>query len=171
MRRLAALLLAGATLSAAPASAQMDQYLELLRQDMRTEKVAVFTEAMALTDADAEKFWPIYRDYDHARTALGDQELQLIRDYAAAFDTMDDVKAKDILARAMKIDDDVTKLQRKTIKQMEKALGPIVAARFYQVDNQVHRLISLQIGANLPLIEKAPAAMPASDDPHAGHGH
>ena len=162
MRKIAALLLVGALFSALPALAQTEQYLELLRQDMRAEKVAVFTEAMALSDADGEKFWPIYREYDHARTALADEELQLIKDYAAALETMDDVQAKDILKRAQKIDDEEMKLQKKTIKTMEKELGAVLAARFYQVDNQVRRLIALQIGANLPLIEKAPVTTEAS---------
>lgn len=163
MRKIAALLLVGAVFTAIPASAQMDQYLELLRQDLRTEKVAVFTEAMALTDVQSEKFWPIYREFDLARTELGDQELQLIRDYAAVIETMDDVQAKDILKRAQKIDDARVKNQRKAIKTIEKELGAVVAARFYQVDNQVTRLIGLQIGANLPLVTAAPVADPPAD--------
>jgi hypothetical protein len=158
-------------LCAAPASAQVESYLEMLRQDMRAEKVAVVTETMDLTDEQAELFWPIYREYDHARTELNDKTLQLIKDYAAAFETMDDAQAKDILSRAMKLDNEERKLQEKYIKQMQKKVGAVVAARFYQVDNQVGRLIDIQIGANLPLMEAAPPAPSmGSAEPAKGEG-
>jgi hypothetical protein len=36
---------------------------------------------------------------------------------------------------------------------MAKALSPKTAARFFQLDNQLNSLITLQITSNLPLIE------------------
>src|SRR5215472_18569082 len=40
------------------------EYAELLRSDVRAQKVAILTEVMDFTDEESAAFWPIYRDYD-----------------------------------------------------------------------------------------------------------
>ena len=60
--------------SAAPAAASADKtlnlaaYVELLRSDVRTEKIAIITEVMGFTEAEDTAFWPIYRAYDAEMT-------------------------------------------------------------------------------------------------------
>ena len=39
-------------------------YAELLRSDLRTQKVAIITEVVGFTEAEDKAFWPIYREYD-----------------------------------------------------------------------------------------------------------
>ena len=73
-----------------------EQYAELLMSDIKTQKVAVLTEAMALEEAQSEPFWQIYRDYDYELSAIVDQRIALIKDYAANFSTMTDEKADDL---------------------------------------------------------------------------
>ncbi len=36
---------------------------------------------------------------------------------------------------------------------LKKALSPIIAAKFVQLENQINRLIDVQIAMELPLIE------------------
>ena len=43
--------------------AQQDAYVELLRADLKAEKVAVITEAMNFSEEESLAFWPIYREY------------------------------------------------------------------------------------------------------------
>jgi hypothetical protein len=44
-------------------------YVELLRSDIRGQKVAIITELMEFTEAEDAAFWPIYRDYELERSA------------------------------------------------------------------------------------------------------
>ena len=39
-------------------------YAELLRSDLRAQKVAVITEVMEFTEAEDTAFWPVYREYE-----------------------------------------------------------------------------------------------------------
>ena len=39
-------------------------YAELLRSDVRAQKIAILTEVMGFTEAEDKAFWPIYREYD-----------------------------------------------------------------------------------------------------------
>ena len=37
-------------------------YVELLRSDVRSQKIAILTQLMELTEAEDKAFWPLYRD-------------------------------------------------------------------------------------------------------------
>ena len=76
-------------------------YTELLRSDLRTEKVAVITEIMQFTEAEDAKFWPVYRAHETALAALNDERMKLIQDYAASFETLSDDAADRITRGAL----------------------------------------------------------------------
>jgi hypothetical protein len=56
-------------------------YTEMLRADVNSKRVAIITQIMEFSDADAAIFWPFFRDYDHELSKLGDTRVQLISDY------------------------------------------------------------------------------------------
>ncbi len=137
---------------------QAQDYLELLRSDVQTQRVAIVTEVMEFDQAESDKFWPVFRDYEHEMTKIGDKRIALIRDYAAAYETMTDAKAKELIDRAFAIDQERLALEKKYYGEFEKAVGSATAAKFMQVDNQINLLVDLQISQALPLVKKPDAA-------------
>lgn len=134
------------------ASAQQE-YVELLRQDLVTQKTALLTDAMALDAAQSEKFWPIVREYDVERAKVADRRIALIRKYAQNYESMTSDMAKEIAEESLKIDRDMMKLKEEYFGKVSKALSPIEAARFLQVENFVDNLLRLQTQYELPLIQ------------------
>ena len=130
-----------------------DDFIELLRQDLKTQKVAIITETMDFTEEESNAFWPVYREYDFEATKLADEDLAIIKDYAENFDKMTDAKAKELMDRAMKVDEKRLKLRKKYYKEFQKVLPVIKATRFMQVENQMTLLIDLQIASELPLVD------------------
>ena len=121
-------------------------YVELLRSDLRTQKVAIITEMMAFTEAEDAAFWPIYREYELEMSKLGDERVALIQDYANAYSTMSDATADALATKALD-------LESRRYERFKQALSPRTAARFLQVEHQLLLLIDLQISAALPIIE------------------
>jgi Spy/CpxP family protein refolding chaperone len=132
---------------------QTNKYLELLRQDLRTQKTAIVTEAMNLTDAQAEIFWPIYDEYSSEMRQVWDGRIANIKDYAENFERMTNDKAKQIADRAFKLDDQRGKVMKKYYNRYAKALDPMTAGRFVQIESALYDLISLQLAAELPLMK------------------
>ncbi len=131
-----------------------ESYLELVRADLKTQHVALVTENMKLTDAQSQTFWPIYRKYDAEMTTINDGVIAMIKDYAANFDKMTDAKAAELLKGTLSIMDKRLKLLTKTCDELSKALGPVVAARFMQIERQITAAVDLQISSQIPLIKK-----------------
>jgi hypothetical protein len=138
------------------AQAQGEQYLELLRQDLQTTKTAYMTEGMQLTPAQADIFWPIYRDYQNKLSTLGDRRIANIKDYAEHYETMTGDKASEIMKNHFKNRKDALSLLEKTAKQVSKEIDPVTAARFVQVENTLNLLIDLQLAGEIPLFKQGP---------------
>ena len=70
-----------ATPTPVPPAQTQDQnlgaYVELLRSDIRSQKVAILTELMNFTEAEDTAFWPIYREYDVELNKLNDERVAL----------------------------------------------------------------------------------------------
>ena len=51
---------------------------ERIISNIEAQRVAFFTERMKLTPAQAQKFWPIYNEYNFKRTKLTAEEARLV---------------------------------------------------------------------------------------------
>jgi len=129
-----------------------DADIQLLRSDIQADKNEIITHAMQFTDAESTAFWPIYRDYARDQHQIGDERLQLIKDYAQHYDTMDDAKAKNMTQRLLNIEGKFANLRQEYWPKFEKALGAKKAAKFYQVDNRLTLLVNLQLASEIPML-------------------
>jgi hypothetical protein len=141
-----------APLSSAFGQESYDRYIELLRSDIQTQKVALLTEALELTDEQGSAFWPIYREYDTKLAAISDRYIALIKDFADSFETMTDEKAKELAETSIKIEEDRIKLRKDYFKKFNKDVDSRTAARWLQLERTITNLILLQVQTELPLI-------------------
>jgi len=154
MKKILLIILLFATASVYGQEVSIDPYLELLRSDVKAQKVALITEAMKFSEKDGEKFWPIYREYELELSKLHDNRIKLIKDYAEHYEKMKELKAREIAQNSFNLEEKRLSLKRKYFKRLEKALSPIAATRFFQLERQINLLVDLQIATRLPLIKK-----------------
>jgi len=142
----------------APASASTDQdlniraYIELLRGDVNKSKSQVMGQVMALDAEQSAKFWPIYQEYQSALAKIGDRVGGVIKDYAANYDAMTDATADNLSNRMLALEQERLALKKQYYERIKTSLGAINAARFLQVENQLERLVDLQLASSLPVI-------------------
>lgn len=139
-----------------PSLAQGDslsKYVELMRSDLRTEKTAILTEALDLEGAQADAFWPIYREYETESAALGDRRVALVKRFVEKYGSFSDEEAGLFAKDWFAIQKDRLKLREKYFQKVAKATSNKVAAQFVQVENALGMLIDLQIAAEAPLFE------------------
>ena len=131
----------------------IDTYVELLRKDVRTQKVAIIGQLMQLSPEQSSVFWPIYSEYDKELATLSNERVKGIKDYAAHYKEMTDGKAKELADLALALEQKRVALKRKYLARFEKALSPKLAAKFLQIENQLLMLVDLQIASNLPIVQ------------------
>src|SRR6201988_3162800 len=65
-----------------------DEDIQLLKRDVRSQKKQIIAANMGLTDAEAEKFWPVYDRYATELSGIYDTKIALLSDYADNYKTM-----------------------------------------------------------------------------------
>ncbi len=145
--------------TAKPAAADDSQamnlraYVELLRSDLRSQKIAIITEVMQFTEDEDTKFWPVYREYETELATINDERLALIKEYAASYATMTDEIADRLARGALDLEGRRHALKVKYYDRFKSVVTPKTAARFLQVENQILLLLDLQIAASLPVVQ------------------
>ncbi len=137
----------------AAAHAGEDAYIELLKEDVRAEKVALITEVMQFTEVEAARFWPVYRGYERQLNMVVDDRIRMIKDFADRYGTFDDRMSRKIAEQSFRLESRRTALKRKFFPRFEKAVGAKTAAQFFQLERQINLLVELQIASELPLLD------------------
>lgn len=120
--------------------------------DLHTEKASLMYAALQLDAEQSEKFWPIYREYEERLDQLIERRLELLRLYAGNYKIMTDEKAEILARNAFELSKSRTKLREDYYKKFARALNPIIAVRFAQVDKQIDTLLDVEILRMVPLI-------------------
>jgi hypothetical protein len=150
--------LASAQATQAPAAAKqaqadIDQALEQVRKDARTDVNALIGASMGFTSDEAAKFWPLYKNYEAKRKTLNDERFAIIKDYATNYQAMSDAKAGELVQRSLALEDKLTAAKREFLAELQKALSAKTVARFYQVNNRIDMLVNLMIAEEVPLVK------------------
>jgi len=139
--------------TSAPTQSDIDTDIALLRSDLQAKRTDIVAHSMQLTDAQAKAFWPLYRDYSHQQQIIGDQRVNLIKDYAAQYDTMDDAKAEMLMNRWLDYDEAKTKLRSQYYPQFRNAIGAKQAVKFFQIDQRLNLLLELKLASEIPIVQ------------------
>jgi hypothetical protein len=136
------------------AQKNIQEYIDLMRSDVKQRKAETLATLMQLNAADAAKFWPIYAEYDAELTKLNDLRVANIQAYANAYDQMTNEKADELIQKALAYRKQRSELVAKYYERVKQALGATTAARFFQIEDQLLSIIDLQIDAALPIVGK-----------------
>jgi Spy/CpxP family protein refolding chaperone len=108
---------------------------------------------MKLTDAQAEKFWPVYDAYTQETTKLGDARYALIKEYANHYEDMTDAQAESLVKKMATLDEQTANLRQQWIPKFEKVLSGKQTALFFQLERRITLLLDLQFAANIPIVK------------------
>jgi hypothetical protein len=134
-------------------NASLDHDIQLLREDIRSDRKAITAANLDLTGDEATKFWPIYDQYVQETTKVNDTRVALIKDYAANYNNISDQLAQDYMKRAADIQQQLMQLREKYVPMFEKVVSPKKTAQWYQIDRRLDLLIELQLAALIPVVD------------------
>jgi hypothetical protein len=143
-----------ATAAKAPATADVDKLIEILRKDVRAQKADIVSKTMGLDATQAAAFWPVYKQYEAERAAIGDERVGIIQDFAEHYDSLNDAKAKGLITRFQAMEEKNLALQKKYVDEFMKVLPAKTVGRFFQVDRRVNMLIDLELSSQIPLVSQ-----------------
>jgi hypothetical protein len=117
-----------------PSQASPDDFVNLLRKNIRSQKKQIIAENMQLSDAEAEKFWPVYDQYAADLSKIYDVKIALLKDYADNYSSMTGEQAESYIRKRAEVEQSILQLRLKYIPAFRKVLSGRETALFYQLD-------------------------------------
>ncbi len=127
--------------------------IQSLRKDIRSQRKQIIAVNMKLTEAEAEKFWPVYEQYISDAAKIEDTKYELIKEYVRTRGDLTDAEAENAVKQWLNIDQSLAQLNMRYIPTFRKILSPKNTALFYQLDRRLQLMTDVQLVSALPLIE------------------
>ena len=128
-----------------------DHDIQLLKSNLRAQKKQIVAANMDLTDAESEKFWPVYNRYAEDVAKIYDTKIALFQEYLEGYDSMSGEEAEGYLRRRAAVEEDMMQVRLKFLPEFRKVLTGRETALFYQIDWRLDLMINLQL-AQAPMI-------------------
>ena len=99
-------------------------------------KIGFFTKKMNLTSREAEKFWPVYNDYQKQKNLIQREKIMLIRDFNQNESMLDESQLSEMGDKLIKYISDETSLAVAFHSKIKELLAPAKVIKYYQAENQ-----------------------------------
>jgi len=157
LKRTTAFLAAAMLLGSAAISAAQDKPAnnrEIVHEKLKADKKLIVAKYMALSEAQANKFWPVYEEYQQDLQQIDQRLLHLLQSYAADYrnQSLTDEKAQKLLDEWIAIENDDAKRRASYVPKVMKALPPKKAARYLQFENEYRILLKYDLAVAVPLV-------------------
>jgi len=130
-----------------------DDYIEITRSLLKTEKKAAIAETMELSSAESEVFWPLYNEFNEKLYTIQSKRVKIIKDFAENFETLSDEKADELMTSYMGVKQEIMNLNKQYYKKFKKILPAGKAAKYFQAENKIAAIVDFQLASEIPFIE------------------
>ena len=128
-----------------------EEDIALLRHDIRAMKMQVIGQNMSLSEAEAQKFWPVYKHYADDLHDVHNEKYALFKQYAETWATMTDAEALIYVRRSLEVDAAAQALRLKYVPVVNQILPGKKAASFFQLERRLCLMVDLQLYSQIPL--------------------
>ncbi len=148
---LAAVLAAPLAFAQAASNPEAVAELQALRTAAQKDKRALVASTLALTDAEAKKFWPVYDAYQRDLDIFRRERNVALEELVMRDKPMTNRYAKDFSNELLKIEEQEIKSRRKMHNAVMRALPPKKAAQYLQIEQKLRAAQAYEIAVAFPL--------------------
>ena len=105
-------------------------------EKLNAYKIAFFTRRLNLTSPEAEKFWPVYNEYQKQKNLIQQEKVTLIRNFNLNESTLNDNQLTELGDKLVGSIVQESSLAVTFHKKLKEVLPPAKVIRFYQAENQ-----------------------------------
>ena len=106
------------------------------RERLESYKIAFFTQRLNLTPAEAEKFWPLYNQYQEKKIKIQQERMVLNKKFNLETTTLSDEEMTVMGDKLIELEVLEVELSMTFHKHIKTVLPPAKILRFYQAETQ-----------------------------------
>jgi hypothetical protein len=121
------------------------------REKLDAYKVAFFTKRLNLTPQEAEKFWPVYNEFQNKRNAVQLERAGISRNVNLNELNMSEKELVDAADKLISLEVQEANLALEYHKKFKEILSPVKVVRLYQAENQYRMQLLQELRQNQEL--------------------
>lgn len=129
-------------------------HIAAIKKDLKGAFTEIVKENLTLTEEQAKIFWPIYDEYMAARNPIFEERVNVTEEYMMNYYAMDDETAKDLINRALQLNQDLLDVRKDYVNKLLDKLSPSIVGKFFQIDNRITTLADLVRMSSTPLVRE-----------------
>ena len=125
------------------------------REFMAMERATLMPDELALTESEADAFWPVYDAYRQEIEALHDEYATLLQNFADGFSTMTDADASAMIDEYFLIESGLIYVRQRYARDFLEVIPARKLVRLYQMENKIDAMAQLPLIIDIPLLDDA----------------
>lgn len=105
-------------------------------EKLNNYRIAFFTKKLDLSSAEAERFWPVYNDYQSQRNQIQLEKLKINRNFNLNESSLTDKQLEEMGDKFVECLVQESSLAVAFHKKLKEVLTPDKVLRYYQAENQ-----------------------------------
>jgi len=130
------------------------EYIDEVKLDVWGTYLEIIGDNLVLTDEQAEIFMPMLEQYLADQGKVADMRVKNTENYMMNYYDLDDATAKDLLNKAVEIEQERMNIRREYMEKMLEKLPPQIVGKFFQLDARIFALIDLVRMSAIPLVRE-----------------
>jgi hypothetical protein len=121
-------------------------------EKLNAYKIAFFTKRLNLTSREAEKFWPVYNEFQEKRNNIQKERVQLNRNVNQNELNLSEKELIDAGDKIVNLQVQEANLALEYHKKFKEILSPAKVVRLYQAENQYRVQLLNELKDNRPAV-------------------
>jgi Spy/CpxP family protein refolding chaperone len=126
--------------------------MQALRAAAKSDKHALVASTLNLTSAEAKRFWPIYDTYQRNLDLTSRRRVVALESLLSRDASMTNLAARNVITELMAVDEAETRSRHTLRNRLMRALPPIKAARYLQLEDKLQAIRDYDVASTVPLI-------------------
>ncbi|MEX0983189.1 MAG: hypothetical protein WD577_13865 [Bacteroidales bacterium] len=110
-------------------------------QRFKEEKISFYNEKLDLSEAEAEKFWPVQEDLHNRNMKINEDEKNLLVYYSSNYEAMSDQEIDETVQKFLELQQSRVDLSREYHKTFVEIMGKKKTMQMYALDREFRMYI------------------------------
>lgn len=112
-----------------------DKDWEAQRERIKALKVAYFTQELELTEKVAEKFWPIYNEYEKEKRELHKREHIELKNV----ECISEDEAENLISEFLSVESEEYKIKKQLFKDLKQIISAKDIIKLHKLEDEFHK--------------------------------
>ncbi|MDR6300797.1 hypothetical protein [Mesonia maritima] len=115
-------------------------------EKIKSLKTAYITETLELSSKEAEKFWPIYNEFERKTDSLYEEKWCNVKNGLEIIDTLDEETSEELLQEYLSMKSESVTLKKEFVNRLKTVISSTKILKLKKAEHDFHKILLEKYG-------------------------